>query len=360
MPQDPSNSDIPAEPELWEALARFVAGESSADEAAALERWLAEEPARAELVRALDRSIRRVAFTPPSDLDVEAALRRVTVRAEEPVISIDAARERSQERAAARWRRTGRRVAAAAAIVVAAATLWQVMTETSDPAAPDIVLAARSLETGVGQRDSVLLPDGSRVLLGPGSRLSVAAGYGEPERVIVLSGLAHIDVTHDEASPFIVRAGAATIRDLGTTFTVQGDQGEDVRVVVTAGSVVLHAAATPELGVVLQAGDRGMVGADGQAFAERGAASDDDLAWTRGRLVFRDASLDQVSSELRRWHGVELRVADPSFAGRHLTATFEGESVRQVLDVIGIALGATIELRGDTAIVRALPADPPR
>jgi transmembrane sensor len=89
----------------------------------------------------------------------------------------------------------------------------------------------------------------------------------------------------------------------------------------------------------------------------RGAATDDDVSWLRGRLVYRDAPLAHVRADLRRWYGLELVLADSALAARHLTASFAGEPPDEVLRVIGLALGAAIERRGDTAVVR--PRRPP-
>jgi transmembrane sensor len=50
-------------------------------------------------------------------------------------------------------------------------------------------------------------------------------------------------------------------------------------------------------------------------------------------------------------------VADPALADRHLTASFTGERGGQVLKVIALALGAEVEMRGDTAVVRAAGAE---
>jgi ferric-dicitrate binding protein FerR (iron transport regulator) len=68
--------------------------------------------------------------------------------------------------------------------------------------------------------------------------------------------------------------------------------------------------------------------------------------------MLRDAPLSQVATELRRWYGIELRVTDSATARRRLTATFAGESPEQAMAIIGAALGARIERRGDTVIVR--------
>ena len=200
-------------------------------------------------------------------------------------------------------------------------------------------------------RDSLLLGDGRRVLLGPSSRL-VARG-----REVELTGEAYFTVVHDPKRPFTVRAGGAVIRDIGTAFSVHSDGGGDqaVRVVVREGSVQLGGTVDS---VVLSPGDVGVLESGGRTRASRGAATDDDIAWTRGRLVFRDASVAELGADLRRWHGVELRVTDSALLRRHFTGSFVAEPTSRVLEVIALALGARVERRGDTAFIR--PVTPQR
>jgi transmembrane sensor len=245
-------------------------------------------------------------------------------------------------------------MAAAAAVLLAVG-----VARTRDAAAPG---AARVYATAVGVRDSVELPDGTRVLLAPASRLVVAAGYGGAHRDATLEGAASFVVRHDAARPFTVRAGAALVRDLGTAFAVRTDGAGGaggVTVAVTEGVVALRPA-TPataaDTGVLLNAGDRGVLRAGAAAEAARGAVTADDVAWTRGRLVYRDAPLDELRADLRRWYGVELRVDDPALAGRRLTATFDGEPADRVLDVVATALGAEVERTGGAAVLRSARA----
>ena len=58
---------------------------------------------------------------------------------------------------------------------------------------------AQVLATKVGQRDSLVLSDGTRVVLAPGSTLTVAAGYDTGDRSVTLDGAAYFDVHHDDA-----------------------------------------------------------------------------------------------------------------------------------------------------------------
>jgi transmembrane sensor len=110
-----------------------------------------------------------------------------------------------------------------------------------------------------------------------------------------------------------------------------------------------HAAFTAEL----RPGDIGVVLPGGRVETRRGAATPDDLAWTRGRLVFRNATMPELRADLRRWYGVELRVTDSALVHRHFSGTFAGEPAQQVIDAIALAFGARVERRGDTTYLRA-------
>jgi transmembrane sensor len=208
--------------------------------------------------------------------------------------------------------------------------------------------------TAIGQTTDVTLPDGSLVHLGPVSELRVKAGYGK-NRDVTIDGLARFSVVHKASRPFVVHAGDATVEDIGTVFSVRTDDQGAVAVVVTSGSVKLRSArVTSDEGVVLNQGDRGRVATGAEAaVAEHGAATAGDTAWTRGGLVFEDASLDRVRADLRRWYGVAVVTGDSALLSRHLTATFENDSIDQVLHVIGLALDAPITRHGDTVYIGA-------
>ena len=354
---DPTpDAGSPADQIDWDALARYLAGETSADEADVMRRWLDARPDRAELVAALDSSLGRLAYQAPPDLDVEGALRRVRTRMNEPEVrplpSVATRRAGTVGPPARRWPASALRAAAViGAIAIGTTLFWQTRRDRDTQETP---AASQMYTTAVGQRDSVRLPDGTRVVLGPGSRLAVDQGYGTSHREVGLRGEAYFDAQHGGAHPFVVRAGNATVRDVGTVFAIHSDPGDGVRVVVASGAVVLESRNTPgDSGVLLRQGDRGVLAPDGRIVAERGVAIDDDLAWTRGRLVFRDAPLDQVRADLRRWYGIELEIADSSLAGKHVTTTFDGEPAQRVVDVLALILGATAEQRADTVRLRA-------
>ncbi|HET6764528.1 MAG TPA: FecR domain-containing protein [Longimicrobiaceae bacterium] len=345
----------------WEALGRWLDGASPPEEADAVQVWLAADPARAALVQAITASSPAAAPVSAADVDVEAALRSVRARMEDGAVdpvpgvrSIESARRAKTVPARTTdLTRTALRIAAVLVLALGAGFLLRGRITGASRGLAE----AQAYRTGTGERRTVDLPDGTRVLLGPGSSLTVAAGYGGSARPVSLAGEALFEVKHDAARPFAVTAGAARIEDLGTRFTVRAGPDAGVRVVVTEGSVRLAAVgAAPARGVVLRPGDRAEV-RRGAVRPAPGTATDEDLAWTRGRLVFRDAPVEQVADELHRWYGIELRVQDAALARRLLTASFGNEPREEVLRVVALTLGAEVKMHGDTALLR--PAGAP-
>jgi transmembrane sensor len=233
---------------------------------------------------------------------------------------------------------------AVAAGLAAVATLTQFRTGSAPT-------ASREYVTAVGQRDSVRLPDGTTVMLAPGSRLTVAAEFGRERREVMLEGAAYFDVRHDASRPFLVRTASADIRDLGTAFAVKTAEAGEVTVDVTHGIVALRALDDSATAAELHAGDRGVL-ARAAVTVRRGTVTAADVAWTRGELSYRDASLAEVRADLRRWYGIDLRVTDSTMAARTFTASFRGDSAAAVVRVLALALGAEVTQRGDTVTLQ--------
>ncbi len=342
----------------WDAIARYVAGEGTSDEREAMRRTLEANPARAALLAALDDALQMPAPVAPTTAEVESALavvlakradgRPVAEPRRSPVVSLDHYRTR--------WRSARFRAAAAVLIVAGAGLIWRVSLPSQDSSLA--TSAPVRFATAVGKLDSLVLPDGSRVLLGPGSALTLASGFGGSAREMTLAGEARFDVVHDSTRPFVVHTSAASFRDVGTVFAVHSDEGDGARIVVSSGVVAVESK-TGAAPMLLQAGDRATVAPTGTLSVERAAVTSDDLAWASGKLVFRDASVEQVSADLRRWFGIDL-VVDSALATKTVTASFERTSASDVGRIIAAMLGGGLREEGSTLRVVAPPPTPSR
>lgn len=350
FPSDLDTADEPQSPD-WEAIARHVAGENTAESSARVDALMGDASTR-DLISSLQGVTGQMADDVPTDIDVESALKSVKARMNSvrPVLKVESGRTARTQAPATRWRVSAPAIAAAGLVVVGLGS-WLVLGRHTEPAVPS---TAKLVATGVGVRDSLTLSDGTKVVLGPLSSVKVYAAYGSASREVEIHGDAYFDVVHDSSKPFTVYAGNATIRDVGTKFAVESNDSGDIGVSVHEGAVSLAQGRSSKPDAVLKAGDQGTIDRAGRVTARRGSATDEDLAWLNGKLVFREAPLSDVASSLRRWYGISLQIADPSLANRHITATFSGEPPERVLEVLGLALGADVERHGDTAVVRSV------
>ena len=350
--QDPSTGSATG-PD-WDMLARFVAGECTPEEQREMERVLAADPARASMLHALGAAVRSPDVAPPAAVEIEAALAKVRARMGDArvgaptrrasIVSLDAYRSR--------WRNARLAAAAAVIVVAGAGLLWRAALSPRGDRMP--AGTPTHYATAIGRLDSLQLPDGSRVLLGPGSELDLASDFGTQRRDVTLKGEARFAVVHDAAHPFLVHTAWATFRDVGTVFVVHSDDAEGARVAVSEGAVavVAHPGSTPE---TLRAGDRAVVAPQGTVRVERSAQLGDDLAWMSGRLVFRDAPMTQVTADLRRWYGIELQV-DSAFSRARLSTSFDRTSApSDVGRVIAATLGGGLREEGGALHITALP-----
>lgn len=188
---------------------------------------------------------------------------------------------------------------------------------------PDPMAGATTYSTAVGEIRDVALSDGSVVTLDTATTLRARIGDGV-RRVALDRGAAYFAVAHDKAHPFQVALADRQVVVTGTHFatTLRGDLA---RVELLEGSVAVsqpgaHGAALLTNAVRLRAGDQ--VSYRAGAVVRREARFDPTraVAWREHRLVFEDAALSDVLTELGRYTDVRIRLADPALARQRVTA----------------------------------------
>jgi transmembrane sensor len=327
----------------WAKLGRYLAGESTPREVAEVDAWLAADPGHREVMATLTTAWKTAGESRGHrPADVEHAWRRMSA-------SLDTLEAPVPLRP--RWTaRPVLRIAAALVLTTGAVAIWQ--STRSSPTAR-IVRDQTTFVTAPGVRDSLTLPDGTTILLGVASRLTVAASFGATSRDVTLEGEALFRVPHDERRPFRVAVAGRRVEDLGTEFTVRAYASSDtVRVLVLSGAVALHQQDAARPAAVLKPGQLGLLPVRGPATVVAVADAESLTGWSRGRLVFDHTPMRRVAEELERWFGV--KVDGESLATRDVTVAFAGEALDDVAKVIALSVNAEVRVMGDTVRFRAM------
>lgn len=150
----------------------------------------------------------------------------------------------------------------------------------------------------------IALSDGSTIELAPHSRLELSRN----ERELSLNGGAYFKIRHDPDRTMTVSAGPIKISDIGTEFDVQATE-QEVRLEVSDGEVQVTSKQLDQP-IELSRGNALLLDKrDGEAtvseieIAEVGA-------WRAGRLSFSNIPLELVVIDLKRYTGLEVRLAD--------------------------------------------------
>jgi transmembrane sensor len=169
--------------------------------------------------------------------------------------------------------------------------------------------AARSYSTGIGEQRTIQLADGSTVELNARSRVTVRLTEHRRD-VALIEGQALFSVAKDKQRPFVVRAGDAQVRAVGTEFDVYKKQAETV-VTVVEGRVETYSGAdgADAAAIMLSAGEQLTVlphTVTKPTRADTAAAT----AWVQKRLIFEETPLNEVAEEFNRYNRRPLAIDD--------------------------------------------------
>jgi transmembrane sensor len=192
-------------------------------------------------------------------------------------------------------------------------------------------------------RQTVLLPDGSRIDLDVGS--SVELRFGPTGPVLrVLHGLTMFHIRHDSRRHWVVWAGPNRIEDLGTDFMVHRGT-VDTRVSVFDGRVRVQAPsispAPKTCGSDLELAARGQVhihespaGAAVHCEVLTPQQLSELRGWRTGQVSFANESLQEFSEDMGRYNGVTFNASDPAIAGLRVGGVFRRTDLAGFLEAM--------------------------
>lgn len=341
--------DIEATAAAW--LARRDAGPLSPEDEAALEAWLAADPAHrvawlrleaawaeSDRLQALGAGLRGDGPPPRGAWPGLAGTGPATGA---PDLGDVRFRPRRARRRAWPW------AAAAAVALLALAAGWTWYAATG--------IETATYRTALGHIDTVRLPDGSQATLSSDSRVTVRLSRRE-RRVVLEQGEAFFEAAKDASRPFVVAAGERRVVVVGTRFSVRRD-GPDLRVVVTEGSVRLESAPAdgrPQPAALLPAGSVALARREGVLVRTVPLAEAEQLVdWRSGLLVFRDVTLAEAAAEFNRYNRRKIEIADAKIASLRIGGSFRWENAEAFVRLLEQGFPVRADYGRDRIILRA-------
>ena len=186
--------------------------------------------------------------------------------------------------------------------------------------------------------NTVALPDGTFVSLNSNTKISYPEKFSGKNREVTIEGEAFFEVKPDKNKPFIIHAGKAQIRVLGTSFSVSAYPAtKQVEVIVQTGKVQVVNKTSEKLQtdeLILTPGDKGTLVYASNTMQKTTNQDPNFIAWKTHNLTFKATSLREVIENLEKVYKVNIRLADPKLNELLLTAQFNDYPLDFILKVI--------------------------
>ena len=258
------------------------------------------------------------------------------------------------------WRRTWVLRSAAAACLLLVVSLWYFNQAPPSVYQQEVAALKESVieKTNEGDKSmAVVLPDGSKVVLTPKSRLAYPMNFTGDTRTVYLSGEATFSVVKDFKKPFYVHANEIVTKVLGTKFVVRAfEKDKDVVVMVQSGQVSVY---NPNKKDINLSGNQKTTGVillpNQQAVFER-LTEQFKKSLIPQPIVIETPGLEPISFDfnetpvieafqrITKAYAIEIVFNTEVLKGCEVTASLNGESLFEKLDVLTQTINGSYEM----------------
>ncbi|KAF1029392.1 MAG: Protein FecR [Pseudomonas sp.] len=227
-------------------------------------------------------------------------------------------------------------IAGALLVLVSAGLVWL------DPA-----YRTEHYSSAIGERRVLDLTDGSRLVLDSNTRVEVS-WHLRTRQVKLASGQVLFNVRRTLIRPFLVDAGTARIKVLGTQFNVFREPYA-VHVALMRGSVHVESTMDPTQHMQLIPGQQAEV-RHGQLRLADNADIPRILAWRDRRLMFSHTPLSEAIAQIQRYRQAPIRLDDERLASLEVSGVFNTNKVEELLDLLPRILPVALKRDADGTV----------
>ena len=308
-------------------LVKYLLGETSPDDNARVEAWLAADPANRHFYNHFQliwRESRHLYDNfNATDEQTDAAWQKFRQRVQRPT-HLQAVKGASDpgQRPVRINRSTWTRVAAVFLLVASITSILYLTRNAAD---------RQFAATTTPLTDT--LPDGSLITLNKRSDISYPANF-KKQRTVRLQGEAFFKIAPDKEKPFKVYTDNVTITVLGTSFNVRNKENTTeiivesglIRVTDSLHDVIVH----PSEKLILHKGE--------SSLTKEGTTSQLYKYYRTKEFICDNTPLPQLAASLEEAYDVKI-VIDPSLRNLQINTIFRNQSLDQILNIIQETFG---------------------
>ena len=222
------------------------------------------------------------------------------------------------------------KIAASIAFLFAAAAVWYFLQPVTE-----------SYATGYSARKSVVLSDGTEILMNANSKVTTRRSWRfAPPREVWIDGEAYFIVApsgeKSQKEKFIVHTHDMDITVTGTQFNVN-TRSRGTRVFLNEGKIDVALKENPNRRVmVLEPGEvLSYSGMQDPLFARKeNSSAEAQLAWKSGYFSFNNTPLSEVVDMVYQTHGVRISVEDTSILGETISGRVPNNNVDELVNSV--------------------------
>lgn len=162
------------------------------------------------------------------------------------------------------------------------------------------------LELSVPKSSSytVVLSDGSEVILNANSSISYPETFAADKREVTIKGEAFFNVKKSKI-PFIANTKSSYVKVYGTSFNINARDTNKVKTTLVEGSVGVGAKGITEQ--MLKPNQIAVIDVDGGACIIKNVDARNNIGWVMGSIICLDNNLESLIHDLEAWYGINIR-----------------------------------------------------
>ena len=201
-----------------------------------------------------------------------------------------------------------------------------------------------------GETKSLLLADGTKVILNSDTKLIIPSNFNKEERIIEMEGEGFFDVTPNPDKPFIIRSGEARVKVLGTSFDFKSyKEDEFIKLTVSTGKVRVNVA-DQDLQLAVSPNEHLSINKIDGNVRKESIEENNYIKWIHGSLYFNKEPIREVIKTINRTYNRKV-ILQCKNCDYRITGTHDNKSIEAVIEAICFTTGLRSKREGGNIIL---------